>query len=66
MTPLRIAWNSANSKSPANMRVLEYVAHVADLQCVAKYYFAKRTISILIKPIFRIVLKDNQRHLCCD
>ena len=47
MTPLRIAWNSLNSKSPANMRVLRGVVHVVDLQCVAKFYFAKRTIPVL-------------------
>ena len=43
-TLLRVAWNSPNLKSPANMRVLRGLAHLSDLQCVAKISFAKRTI----------------------
>ena len=35
MTPLRIAWNSANAKSLANMRVLEGVVYTIDIQQVA-------------------------------
>ena len=45
-TPLRIAWNSPNWKSLANMRVLEGVTHPLDLQRVAKFSFAKRTVSL--------------------
>ena len=55
MTPLRIAWNSPNSKSPANMRVLRGVVHIADLQCVAKFYFAKRTVFVCKDFSFRTV-----------
>ena len=36
-TPLRIAWNSPNWKSLANMRVLRWVAHSADYQMVANF-----------------------------
>ena len=41
-TPLRIAWNSPNWKSLANMRVLGGIVYIVDLQCVVRFYFAKR------------------------
>ena len=37
------------------MRVLRGVVHIADLQCVAKFYFAKRTVFCLQ----RLLLSDS-------
>ena len=65
-TPLRIARNSPNWKSLANMRVLEGVVHSFDLQHVAKYNFTKRTVLILWMFAFRPTLNDILRPLCRD
>ena len=60
-TPLRIAWNSPNLKSLANMRVLEGVAHVTDWQHVAKFSFAKRTVFTSQCFAFRTVPSSIQQ-----
>ena len=65
-TPLRIARNSPNWKSLANMRVLEGVVHPFDLQHVAKFSFTKRTVLILCVFAFRPTLNDILRPLCRD
>ena len=52
MTPLRIAWNSANTKLLANMRVLEVAAHITDTQPVVNFYSQKELFLALKNSCF--------------
>ena len=48
------------------MRVLKVVVHIADLQRVAKFFFAKRTVLAIRKLVFRTILNGTQRPSCRD
>ena len=59
-TPLRIARNSPNFKWPANMRVLEGVAHTPDYQHVAKFISQNELFSSLKSmPFGRLWVRND-------
>ncbi len=48
------------------MRVLRGVVHTIDLQCVAKFYFAKKNYFSPLGFVFRTALSDLRTEICIE